>query len=106
MRASIRNAAASFAVVNRFIRWEPTRPAALGSYSSLPRQVARSTPLPASTGRYAQTFLQHAGAQLDGSIDPEDQATLDTLIGTNQAARTCLASVIVGSSQSRMADAL
>jgi SAM-dependent methyltransferase len=37
-------------------------------------------PLPPSTGRYAQTFLQHIRSQLDGTIDADDQTTLDTLI--------------------------
>jgi SAM-dependent methyltransferase len=37
-------------------------------------------PLPAATGRYAQLFLQRIRAQLDGTLDAEDLATLDALI--------------------------
>jgi SAM-dependent methyltransferase len=37
-------------------------------------------PLPASAGRYAQTFLRHVRSQLDGTIAAADRATLDTLI--------------------------
>jgi len=37
-------------------------------------------PLPPSTGRYAQTFLQHIRYQLDDVIAADDQITLDALI--------------------------
>jgi SAM-dependent methyltransferase len=39
-------------------------------------------PLPPATGRYARLVLQRTREQLDGTLDAEDLATLDTLIGT------------------------
>ncbi|MCT2590139.1 class I SAM-dependent methyltransferase [Streptomyces sp. N2-109] len=40
-------------------------------------------PLPAATGRYAQACLRRLRAHLDGLMDGEDLATLDTLIDSD-----------------------
>jgi len=40
-------------------------------------------PLPPATGRYAWLLLRRTREQLDGTLDAEDLATLDTLIGTD-----------------------
>jgi SAM-dependent methyltransferase len=40
-------------------------------------------PLPAATGRYAQACLQRLRGHLDGLVDGEDLATLDTLIDSD-----------------------
>jgi SAM-dependent methyltransferase len=40
-------------------------------------------PLPASAGRYAQAFLRRIRSGLDGRMNADDLATLDTLVGSD-----------------------
>ncbi|MFI7545305.1 class I SAM-dependent methyltransferase [Actinoplanes sp. NPDC049599] len=53
--------------------------------------IALTPPLPEATGRYAQAVLSRLRSGLDDRLDPDDRATLDTLLsGDGMLSRTDL----------------